>query len=239
MTSTACINAGAPVPSSYEGSGKFITLGENLPAYESGKGGAKGVLIIPDIFGFDHPNVFRFTDRVASMGYHAVAIDPFIGKPWPLAKFPPKPEDNIGGWLAEQSQAVDPYLSTSISYLKSQGISNIGSVGFCWGATQSFKLGKDVSLACAGFHPGGIELDLIRAIKVPIMAIPCQGDCKNLPEIIEAVNGMPWAKHAVIERFDDQVHGYMAARGDWNDKATKVRVEQAFTMLEAFLGAHV
>ncbi len=56
MASDACCSAGKPVTHDYNPVGKQSKLSGDLPIYESGSG-PYGVIIIPDIFGFNYKQV--------------------------------------------------------------------------------------------------------------------------------------------------------------------------------------
>jgi dienelactone hydrolase len=45
-------------------------------------------------------------DKLAAAGYLVVGPDVFRGKPWTMEKFPPKPEDNLLGWIQGHSWDV-------------------------------------------------------------------------------------------------------------------------------------
>eukprot|EP00960_Hanusia_phi_P028108 747217-Hanusia_phi.AAC.1 len=67
--------------------------------------GSHAVIVVYDIFGFQDecPQVKQVCDRLAAYGFLVVVPDIFVNsnnKPWPVDKFPPKPEDNLHAWIA-------------------------------------------------------------------------------------------------------------------------------------------
>jgi dienelactone hydrolase len=40
-------------------------------------------------------------DRLSQAGFMVAVPDVFHGKPWPMSRFPPKPADNLRGWMEE------------------------------------------------------------------------------------------------------------------------------------------
>ncbi len=62
-----------------------------------------------------------------------------------------------GSW----PKVVKPRLSETVKYLKSQGVSSIGVMGFCWGSKQCMNVLGDASFpevkGAALFHPSMLE----------------------------------------------------------------------------------
>ena len=109
-------------------------------------------------------------------------------------------------------------------------ITQWGIVGYCWG-------GKIVSLtvaqdgtpfkAAAECHPGMVDPADAKAIKIPI-ALLASGDEPEdaVKQFGEALTG---PQH--VETFKDQVHGWMAARGDLADPHARQGYERGYKVL--------
>ena len=85
----------------YTAQGKFVPMGACDKVYVTGQGN-RAVIGVLDIFGFNgnSPQCLQFFDRLAeAAGVMVAAPDVFRGKPWSLDRFPPKPEDNLMGWI--------------------------------------------------------------------------------------------------------------------------------------------
>eukprot|EP00882_Tetradesmus_deserticola_P030365 GHRQ01034086.1.p2 GENE.GHRQ01034086.1~~GHRQ01034086.1.p2 ORF type:complete len:104 (+),score=20.23 GHRQ01034086.1:197-508(+) len=99
-----CCAAGSPVSVDYTPKGSFEQFG-CVPVYITGSG-SKAIIAIYDIFGFKYPQFQQVCDRLAAAGYVVVAPDIFRGQPWDMDKMPPKPEDNLMGWMQSYSWEV-------------------------------------------------------------------------------------------------------------------------------------
>lgn len=100
------------------------------------------LLYIQDIFGI-WQNSKLMADQFAANGYHTIIIDVFNGD-----VFPNPPPQDIMKWLAEGTdgnnphtkEAVDVVVEEGLKYLKEQGFTKIGAVGYCFGAKVSWLI---------------------------------------------------------------------------------------------------
>lgn len=100
------------------------------------------LLYIPDVIGI-WQNSKLMADDFAANGYYTLIIDVFNGDPLPLNR----PDGfDIMKWLGEGSdgknphtkEAVDPIVEQALKYLKEQGFTKIGALGYCFGAKVGF-----------------------------------------------------------------------------------------------------
>ncbi|EFJ49549.1 hypothetical protein VOLCADRAFT_89871 [Volvox carteri f. nagariensis] len=238
MASEACCSAGKPVQLDYEPKGKFDKVGD-LPIYRSGSGNL-GLVIIPDIFGFGQKQVFQVCDRFAEAGLNVCAIDPFHGEPWTLSKFPPKPEHDFMGWLGRVGswEALQPQVYAAVERLRSEGATKLSCIGFCWGVSIALRAGQDGATfsGAGGAHPAlfGKDADLAEKVACPVILLPAKGDASY--EVFQkALGSRPYGNKCVYQRFDDQVHGFVAARGDWSDPAVAAAAGKAIHLMTHFL----
>ncbi|KAG2501606.1 hypothetical protein HYH03_000111 [Edaphochlamys debaryana] len=242
MASEACCSAGSPVKHEYTPLGQFSTLKvashADLPIYRSGSG-KLGIVLVTDIFGFGSKQVFQVSDRIASEGFSVIAIDTFRGKPWTFDKFPPKPEHNFMDWITKEGSwaKLQPDVMAAAEKLKSEGISKLGCVGFCWSTTIALTAGQhpEVFSAVGGAHPAlfGKEKELAEKVQVPVILLPAQGDASTDP-IKAVLDKRPYGKLCVYQRFDDQIHGFVAARGDWTKPEVAAAAGQAIKLFTDF-----
>lgn len=77
-------------------------------------------------------------------------------------------------------QNVKPDVYAVVDYLKTKGVSSIGTVGFCWGAAMSVQAATDSSVfkVAALLHPSlfNKEKELCPAAKVPLAVVSAQGE---------------------------------------------------------------
>lgn len=140
---------------------------------------------------------------------------------------------------------------------KYSSIKEWGVVGFCWG-------GKIVNLtsqsdskfkAAAAAHPAMVDPSDAPGVTIPYLMIPSKDEDKEAVEkwqkglkvcssnshlvvfvcwlgtylltmVAQVKNQVQW--------FDDQVHGFMAARGDLSDEHVKKQYEKAYGLLLNF-----
>ena len=103
-------------------------------------------------------------------------------------------------------------------------------------APQVYALGNGEGgfSAVACLHPSffGTEEQLGEHLAVPICIIPAKDDPMEITQGICA--GKPFAAKCKFQRFDHMMHGFMAARGDFNDAAVVKAVGEANGILAAF-----
>mmetsp|Transcript_9609 Transcript_9609/g.27518 ORF Transcript_9609/g.27518 Transcript_9609/m.27518 type:complete len:251 (+) Transcript_9609:118-870(+) len=243
MASEACCAAGQPVVAEYTPQGARHNVGD-LEVYVVGAG--PPVLIIYDIFGFSFSQVFQMADRIASSGFMVAMPDVFHGKPWTMARFPPKPEDNFMDWLTSISDypgKVKPDVEASLAVLKQKGAEEgkCGVIGFCWGAAMALAMGADngsaVGAVCCAHPSFGIlpdeGADMTQGLQCPMALLPAHGD--NIEKVQKALEGKPFAGKCVVKEFPDQAHGFMAARGDFSDPKVAAAAAEGAEIFAKFL----
>lgn len=241
MASNACCAAGAPVRHDYEPTGA-ITEVDGVKYYFVGSGAA-GVVIVTDIFGFDYKQVFQVADRFAAAGFNVAVPDMFYGKPWSMDRMPPKPEDNLPGWFATDASyaKVGPIVASSVELLKGKGAAKFGCIGFCWGVSIAMAAAAGGTFsAVGGAHPSlfGKDAELASTLPCPVILLPAKGDA-DVAKVKGVMDATPYGPKCVYQRFDDQVHGFVAARGDWDKPEVAAAATQAINLMTDFLRANV
>mmetsp|Transcript_12309 Transcript_12309/g.29237 ORF Transcript_12309/g.29237 Transcript_12309/m.29237 type:complete len:249 (+) Transcript_12309:95-841(+) len=225
MASESCCAAGIPVKSDYVPRGSRRVVGDT-EIYHVGSGGAPVVLIM-DIFGFSFPQVFQVADRIADSGFAVGVPDIFRGSPWPMDKFPPKPEDNFMEWIKPKMEyltQIKPDVDATVSLLRTTAGAKEGKygvIGFCAGAALALQAGAQADVGAVGAaHPafgllsdGGVSA--AECLQCPVALLPAKGD--DVEKVHQVVSTKPFAGKCVLKEFRQQVHGFMAARGDWKD----------------------
>jgi dienelactone hydrolase len=82
---------------------------------------------------------------------------------------------------------------------------------------QSGAAGDEAYQAVGCCHPAffGKEQEFAAAAKAPACILPAEGDT-DLAKAKAEFGKKPFADKCVYRRFDDQVHGFLAARGDYS-----------------------
>ncbi|KAL8639270.1 MAG: hypothetical protein Q9226_008887 [Calogaya cf. arnoldii] len=117
------------------------------------------------------------------------------------------------------------------------GIKKWGSLGMCWG-------GKIVSLtsqsgtpfsASAEVHPAMVDPNDAKGFEVPVCML-ASGD-ENPEDVENFKKNLSVDNH--VETFGDQVHGWMAARGDLKNEKVRSEYERGYGVLLDFYHKHL
>jgi dienelactone hydrolase len=110
-------------------------------------------------------------------------------------------------------------------------------VGYCWGGKiVNLSSQKDTLFkAAASCHPAMVDANDAPGITIPFIMLPSKDEPK---EDVEKWQKAVKTKNTV-EWFPNQVHGFMAARGDLKDDAVKADYEKAYQMLLNFFHEHM
>ncbi|EKX35836.1 hypothetical protein GUITHDRAFT_155384, partial [Guillardia theta CCMP2712] len=153
--------------------------------------GSHAVIVIYDIFGFQDqcPQVKQVCDRLAAYGFLVVVPDIFVNnnnKPWPIDKFPPKPEDNLSAWIAGSDGSFFyteclSQLQVCKKYLAGKGVTSHSTMGFCWGGYICMRFGGEATeglRSTIAVHAAfwDKEKDFAKNLKVPICVVAAKGD---------------------------------------------------------------
>jgi dienelactone hydrolase len=191
----------------------------------------RGILYIPDIFG-PHPNVFRVCDLLAKKGFLVVCPDFFpASSEWPMSDFPPA--DGFGGAKFQgfigglQYPKVRHVVLEGIQILKSYGVKSIGAVGMCWGGKIALRANAEGLIqSAASPHPSFLDESDGADAKGPICLLPSGDEDAALMEKVMNAAAPHGKGHNVHKRFDSMHHGYLAARGDFDNNEENRKVAQ-------------
>jgi len=208
-------------------------------------GSRSAVIVLMEAFGLV-PNLEKEADRIARMGYVAIAPDVYHRQaPDNTASY-----DDLGKAVGMMRKLDDAEfiadMRATIGYLRSTamvGNAPIGVTGFCMGGRLSFLAAcalPGVIQACAPFYGGGIGALLDRAdqIRCPLhlffgqldFFIP-QEEVRRIDETLRAL-GLDYA----IDNYEGAVHGFCCEeRESYHAAATK----DAWSKLEAFFSKNL
>lgn len=217
---TCCPTTTKPVVSGYEAKGTRV-VDPVVGSYYAVGEGPRGVVYIADIFGVEHPNVFKVSDFLASRGFHVIAPDVYRGEPWPASKFPPKEEDNFGAFIARLKN-VEPFVADTeyaAKLLRERGATSVGAIGFCAGAKFALAANSRGVVSCAvGPHPSFLDVEDGKGAKGPVCLLPAHED-PPLLDVKEALEAQPFGAKCVFQRFNALSHGFLGARGQFEVNA--------------------
>jgi len=237
----------APVQSNYVARGEFVE-DAGLPIYLAQSVVEKPELVIIvcyDIFGL-HPNNLCVADTLASSSQlvekKALVVIPDVlrGKPWSFEHIPMKPEHKFMEWAGERSfeKLWKNDINTTIKYIRSRfpTVISFANVGFCWGASmaiQSASLESHCVRGSAIVHPSPLKEEHFLNSLAPICALPAQTDA-DLAPFMKLLENKAFFSKCYHERFDDCIHGWVGARGDFSDPTKARRAMDAIAILVKF-----
>jgi len=214
------------------------------------------VILSSDAFGLGIPNSRLIADKIAEHGFLVMVPDILQGDPVPgeimtLMEIPDTSTDPAHQPLLEKknqwkskwpiwaashppSHATE-VIENFIDQLKSEGITHIGVIGYCYGAKPTVTIaGKENRInAFAVAHPSLLNQDDIKNIKTPGLFLcaehdpvfPVNGLRKEAEEILKAKGvenvfvDYPGTSHGFGIRADDNNPVYSAAAKDATARA--------------------
>ncbi|KAJ0348057.1 hypothetical protein COL154_011611 [Colletotrichum chrysophilum] len=230
--------------------GKKVSVGGKYEGYlaEAPAGKAHkntGILFVADVFGI-WQNSQLLADQFAANGYTTLIVDLFDGDQLSL----PMPAGfDIMKWFKEGSDGkhphnkedVDPIIVDSIKYLQQEhNITNLGAVGYCFGAKYVVRHYKDGIKVGFVAHPSFVDEDELAAINGPLSIAAAETDSifptplRHKSEEILQKTGLPYQ----INLYSGVEHGF-AVRCDVSQKVQKYAKEQAFYQAIAWFDEHL
>jgi hypothetical protein len=197
------------------------------------------ILSVYDIFGF-YPQTIQGADILAhgdkEHQYQVFMPDFFEGKPADMAWWSPPDSkekgEKIGQWF--QSAAPPKHLPHVPAIVRAaQEVNSVvrswGVIGYCWGGQGGFPDCKwwqrSLKPLCKLRLPWSAS-DAEKVV-IPVMILASKDEPKEDVSKYQAVLKVP--KH--VEMFEDQVHGFISARGDLDDDKSKTRVQACVEVL--------
>ncbi|KAL9122896.1 MAG: hypothetical protein Q9187_000547 [Circinaria calcarea] len=228
---------------SYKETGTFTDIG-GLKTYKTGDESAtSAILIIYDIFGFA-PQLLQGADILATHGKtpYQVFVPDFLNGQYADHTWFPTDTAEKGQALGAYFQgpaapgpaaAKVPTLVKEITEKSGGKIKKWASVGMCWGGKiVSFTSGSDSPFsAVSEVHPAMIDAADAALVARPI-CILASGD-ESAEDVQKFGEALKVPSH--VETFKDQVHGWMAARGDLQNPRNKAEYERGYQTLLEFL----
>ncbi|RMD39968.1 hypothetical protein DV735_g5156, partial [Chaetothyriales sp. CBS 134920] len=229
-SSTACCNIPPVVSHDYEPKGSYHDLG-----------GLK--TLIYDIFGY-FPQTLQGSDILsASGGYKVFIPDWFKGNPCPIEWYPPDSKEKqakLGAWFGKHpAQGVAAALPAYVEAVQAvnPAIKSWGILGYCWGgkvvslvtSTSTLNSSNPFSIAAVA-HPAMVDPADAQGISVPYLLIASKDEDVDTIQQFERNLQAP---HRVVT-FDDQIHGFMAARADLSDPHVREQYARGYETVLSF-----
>jgi len=227
------------VDNGYKEKGDYTTI-DGMKTYATGSSGAKSaILVVYDIFGF-FPQTLQGADILAygdkEKQYQVFMPDFFEGSPADISWYPPD-TDEKGKKLGEffNNQAAPPKTLNRIPNVlkeiqsKHSSIQEWAILGYCWGGKIVNLISQEgtpfkSAVAC---HPAMVDANDAAKVTIPFAMLPSKDEPK---EDVEKWQQQIKVKN-IVEWWPNQVHGFMAARGDLKDSAVKADYEKAYKLV--------
>ncbi|KAJ1995632.1 hypothetical protein GGI25_006268 [Coemansia spiralis] len=230
---SVCCNT-PPVKADYTPKGEKSTLGD-IECYMAGsKSSRRGIIVNYDIFGF-HPNVIQICDILGDFGFYVLLPDLLrgnplteadLGKPGVFSEF----SKTRGSWETNK-----PMYNRALKHMKENGITEVGLLGFCWGAHVSVAALTELKGLAGGaiVHPALIQPGDLGKVNAPLMVLPSKDEA-DFSEDFNSLKSKSFFSKCYMERFDDMFHGFCGARGDWTNPEQAKRANDAIKLLTKF-----
>ncbi|KAI1302636.1 Alpha/Beta hydrolase protein [Xylaria venustula] len=243
----ACYKIPPVVVEGYQAKGQYIEL-NGVKTYVTGPADAsKAILVAYDIFGF-LPQILQGADILATgnteQSYQVFMPDFFSGNPAKMEWYPPDNDEKkaaMGEWFKVALWNLHiPKVPGFVHAAEkvNPNIKSWGIIGYCWGGKMASLLGGDepgLFKVAVQTSPARIDVAEASRVKIPTMVLASNG------ETVEDVKGYEenLTVPKYVERFDDQVHGFMSARGDLKDEKVKAAYERGYQLALKFFDEHL
>jgi len=212
----------------------------------------KAILLFTDVFGVQLINNRLMADDFSRNGFQVYMPDYFKGDPYPedyLNNPDRKVDFNRDAWKAKHSiDTAWPAVREAMSNLKEKGITEIGAVGFCYGAPFVMKLSHENSIKAGAFtHPSPLPLPddfniLLEKSNTAVLFNTCEDDTAFPAEAQAMADKMlGGGKYKPVYQrtyWKGCTHGF-AVRGDMSNPDVKAGKEGAFKATVEFFMANV
>ncbi|KAI1353034.1 Alpha/Beta hydrolase protein [Xylaria sp. FL0043] len=245
--SDACCRIPPVVVEGYEPKGRYIDAG-GIKTYVTGPSDAnKAILAVYDIFGF-YPQILQGADILATgdteQSYQIFMPDFFNGNPAKMEWYPPVTDEQkalIGEWFNGALWSIHQPKIPGILQAAEKVNPNIkswGIMGYCWGGKMaSIVAGDEPGLfqVAVQTSPARVDAGEAARVKIPTMLLASNGESIESVKEYEENLKVP----CYVERFDDQVHGFMSARADLKDDKVKAGYERGYQLALKFFHEHL
>ncbi|KAJ8122549.1 hypothetical protein ONZ43_g1290 [Nemania bipapillata] len=207
----------------------------------------KAILAVYDIFGF-FPQTLQGADILAAgngqESYQVFMPDFFEGNAAKIEWYPPKTKEQqacLGEWFQCADWSVHrkklPGLLRAAEEINPE-IKAWGIIGYCWGGKMaSIVAGDEPGLfkVAVQTSPARIDHKDAQHVKIPTMLLASEEE--SVESVEQYAEHLDVPKH--VERFEDQVHGFMSARADLADGRARKEYERGYALALKFFNDHL
>ncbi|KAJ7784343.1 alpha/beta-hydrolase, partial [Mycena metata] len=200
------------------------------------------VLLLTDVFGLPSPDNLLLADEWAAAGFATYAPDYLNGDALPT-------DGNVTAWAVNHGEAqTTPPLLAVISALKSRGVKQIATTGYCFGGLYTTRLIQNNTITVGTMaHPSSLnvptDLELVKAQShVPIEINNAELETGFTPALAVVTDGVlgdgQYAPGYFRRQFDGVGHGF-AVRANASDPVQVAAKQGAFETSLAFIKKHL
>jgi len=228
----------------YEPEGEISDI-DGLEAYETADGDHtdKMIILIQDRFDFyTSTNLRQLCDKLYERGWKVVmpnliypnATNKGMNRQVHIMEAINKKQDVHQNPLPTWNGTIRTDMIKVLDHYKAQGYTKFGTFSFCWGGSQAVMASAEFYeniLVSALVHPWLFVEEDDSIVMGPNVLLPAVDDppMDEYCEVIKARLGLDVCYH---ERFDDVIHGFAGATGDWTVPLEKTRAEDILLILQ-------
>lgn len=173
--------------------------------------------------------------------------DFFDGAPADISWYPPQTDEHkqkLGHFFETKApppktlSRIPGILDAAAKQHPSGGFSGGWAIlGYCWGGKiASLAAGKDSNFkAAVQCHPAMVDPKDATAVTIPMALLASMDEDQATVDGYEANLKTP----KLVEWYKDQIHGFMAARGDLSKPEVKKQYEHGYKTVLGFLREHM
>jgi len=241
----------------HQAKGKVVSL-DAVELYQAPVEGTptSGILIFPDVWGWNGGRVRAIADGLAEQGYNVIVAKmlstPALDGGTDGDALPPDGQfsmDWIKNFPWEKQQ---PKVVAALGHLKAAGCAKIGVMGFCYGGHPSCWASTiEPAVTCGvvchpsmqleGFAFGGDTAALLKSVKCPFLLAPAGNDLPMWSpqgDFSTALRASERGADCVFKEYPDMTHGW-SCRGDVSDEKVKRDVDDVMKEAIGFYAKHL
>lgn len=212
------------------------TLKGYLAKPKSGKAGP-AIVMVHEWWGLND-NIKSMADRYAGEGYTVLAVDLFDGK------VATKPDDAMKLYQAGMADipAGEANVAAAVAYLRKNGATSVGSVGYCFGGHWSLRTGlaggKDVNAVVIYYGAPITDAKQLARLKAPVLGLYGGKDTGIPVDSVKAMNAAITKQGGAMRLtvYDDAAHAFANPTGTaYNEKAANDAWAKSLAFFKAML----
>ncbi|KAJ5583997.1 uncharacterized protein N7459_003797 [Penicillium hispanicum] len=246
MTCEACRTIPPVIAEGYTPKGQWETIA-GLNTYVTGNvNSGVGLVDIYDIFGVASQTLQGADLLAARLNAVVLLPDFFEGESLSHDVIPPNTEEKrkiMGDFLAHKAnvarnvgvltEAVPQYR------LRFPSVGKWGAFGLCWGGkVTALASAANTPFAASGqVHPGMLDVADAKALTIPHIVLASKDEPADA--VAAYADVIPKGKGGVVETYPTMWHGWMGARAQLGEEASRAEYTRGYEQLADFFEKHL